>query len=70
MDHKICMYLESSILQSDRLAILSVVEVPRVGDHQLEVFVIVNAGRYVGVVIVKLVQRDLPISLLRVLVSA
>lgn len=61
--------LQSSIFHSDSLAILFVVEVPGVRDHQLEVLVVVNTCGNMTVIVEELVQSDLSISLLGVLIS-
>jgi len=58
-----------SIFHSHCLAVLFVVQVPGVRDHQLEVLVVVNTCRNITVIVEELVQSDLSVSLLRVLVS-
>jgi len=60
--------MNRSVLHSNCLARLLVVEVPRVRDHQLEVLLVVDTCGHVAVVIEELVKCNLSIALLRELV--
>ena len=55
----------SSELHANCLAILLIIQVPRVRDHELEVLVVVDRGRHIAIVVNEFVERHLAIALLR-----
>lgn len=65
----ICLYHRSVIIVSElhanRLAVLLIIQVPRVSDHQLEVLIVVNRRRDVAIVVDEFVERDLAVAQLR-----